>query len=138
MRYLVVVNQSQSNYNSDLVHKTLTHIPGVLDWWHYLPNVYILDAPQNVDEKFIADSVIAQNPGLLFLVVAVELTRHNGVLPKAAWEWISKKTKVLFKVKPSPAPPEDLFKTIMQGYTNPLPPITPIPKTLSDILRMKR
>lgn len=105
MRYIITLNSSQENYKLSDIHETVINIPGVSDWWHYLPNTYIVETLRSVNEQSIADRIIAKHPGLLFLVVEVNLTSHNGVLPKAAWEWITRKTKGLLRVKSVPQPP---------------------------------
>ena len=149
MKYLIAFNQEQSNYNSNAIHEIIKgmKVDGVLDWWHYLPNIYILDTSDSLNEKGIADKIIARAPGQLFIVVSVNLSMHNGVLPKEAWGWIAKKTRAILKVKPSPAPPEDLFTNPFGPYNqNPLTDLfskykTPTPrsgsKLLSDILGKK-
>lgn len=100
MNYLIVYNHTQSLFAPGLIHNTITNMPGITDWWHYLPNVYIVTS-QN-DEKYIADKIIGTYPGLLFFVVAVNLNNHNGVLNKNAWEWISTKIKTVLRVKSAP------------------------------------
>ena len=134
MRYLITINSSQENYKASDVHNTITKLSGITDWWHYLPNTYIVETLRSVNEQTIADNIIAKHPGLLFLVVEVNLTAHNGVLPKAAWEWITRKTKGLLRVKPAPQPPQsanDMLSFLARGtVTKPNAPLT-----LSDILR---
>lgn len=107
MNYLIIYNHTQIIFDPNDIHRTITTLEGNIDWWHYLPSVYIVDTIK--DEKFIADKIIAKHPGLLFLVVNVNLNRNNGVLNKNAWEWINKKTKNLLRVKPAPQPPRDVF-----------------------------
>lgn len=130
MKYLITLNSSQENYKSSDIHSSITKLPGVIDWWHYLPNTYIVETLRSVNEQTIADYIIRKHPGLLFLVVEVNLTSHNGVLPKAAWEWITKKTKGLLRVKPAPQP-NDMLSFFARGTVN--KPDAPL--TLSDILR---
>ncbi len=98
MNYLVTYNHTQTSFSPISIHNTIVSMEGINDWWHYLPNVYILSTLN--DETFISNKIINAHPGLNFLVVAVDLRRHNGVLPKSAWEWISKKINVLLRVKP--------------------------------------
>jgi len=100
--YLIVYNHNQQNFNSADIHRIITTLSGNSDWWHYLPDVYIISNLNT--EQFIADRIISEFPGLLFLVVAVNLNNHNGVLPKDAWEWIKRKTRIIFKLKAAPAP----------------------------------
>lgn len=102
---------------------------GVLDWWHYLLNVYIINTSKG--EKFIANSIIEKHPGLLFLVVQVNLRVHNGVLPKRAWEWITRKTQTVLRIKPAPAPKS--LSDLLQ--LPPKPPLRPTDPLLDALLR---
>ncbi|MBP9797891.1 hypothetical protein KBC70_01965 [Candidatus Woesebacteria bacterium] len=103
MNYLIVYNDTQAGFNEKDLHNTIVKMNGISDWWHYLPNVYIVSTIQAKNEKSIANNILTKHPGLLFLVVQVNLTAHNGVLPKNAWEWISKKIKTVLRVKPAPS-----------------------------------
>jgi len=120
MNYLITFNHTQTNFDPQAIHESIIKMPGITDWWHYIPNVYIVSTSK--DESYIADYVISRYPGLLFLVVLVNLTKHNGVLNKKAWEWISNKNKMLLKVKPAPQPPK------INDFLG-LPPITPYTTT---------
>lgn len=140
MNYLIVYNHTQSTFDTSQIHRTITEMEGTIDWWHYLPNVYIIVTEK--DEKFIADKIISKHPGLLFFTTNVNLSKNNGVLNKDAWEWIRKKTGNLIKLKVAPQPPRDLLSEILRIN----PPLKPGPmnnfesarKALDEILRGKK
>lgn len=127
MNYLIVYNNILSTDN-DAIHETVTKHLGVADWWHYLPNTYIVTSTDS--ECTIANRIIARHPGLLFLIILVDPKHYNGVLDKRAWEWIDKKSRVLVKLKAVPQPPPDLLSGILG-----LAPIRSSPKkSFNDLL----
>lgn len=103
MNYLIVYNHTQTLIAIN-IHNTITSFLLVRDWWHYLPNVYIVSTVKT--EKQIADLIISNHPGLLFLVIKIDVRGANGVLSKDAWDWINKKTNASnIKLRPIPQPP---------------------------------
>lgn len=129
MNYLIIYNHTQITFNPNDIHKTITTMLGITDWWHYLPNAYIVSTDRN--QEYIADNIIASYPGLLFLIVAVNLQQYNGVLNKKAWEWISKKARIFLRVKPAPQPPPlaDPLRSLLFPK-----PILRSQKTIQDLL----
>ena len=133
MDYLITYSHQQSQYSEEQIHEVVASLP-VSDWWHYLPNVYIVRSIH--DEKVLADGISARNPGLLFLVIGVNLSKTNGVLNKSAWDWINNNIKLVFKIKPVPAPiigrifgsPPSIDNTQKQS---------PVPQLLSDLFNKK-
>lgn len=113
MIYLITYNHTQTVFDPKEIHSTITKLPGLTDWWHYLPNIYLVDSTSAVSN--IANTIIRHHPGLLFLAVKVDLSQNNGVLNKDAWAWINKKTRSTLKLKPATSPNLLSF----------LPPITP-------------
>lgn len=111
MNYLIIYNHAQITFKPDDIYKTVTTMPGIMDWWHYLPNAYIVTTDRN--QEYIANQIISSYPGLLFLVIAINLQQCNGVLNKKAWEWISKKTRVLLRIKPTPVLPKDPLRDLL-------------------------
>jgi len=95
-QYLLVYNNIQG-FDQSKIHDVITSINTLKDWWHYLPNTYILSIESN--SKFVTDTISSNFPGLLFFITKVDLNDHNGVLGKDAWEWIGRKNKALIKIK---------------------------------------
>jgi hypothetical protein len=130
--YLIVYNNTQG-FDVGKIHQVITGIQSLTDWWHYLPNAYIVSSVNSA--KSIADIIQSNFQGLLFFVTKVDLQDTNGVLNKDAWEWISNKNKSIIKVKPvlsslpplpfifpsirtSTSPPEDLaerYRLVMEA-----------------------
>lgn len=105
MNYIIIFDNSQIQYDPQEIHRFVTKSPYLNDWWHYLPNVYIIVT--DMSAKRMADSTIAQFPGLRFLISKIDLSDNNGVLKKGAWDWINSKTQskdVKLKVSPNPKP----------------------------------
>lgn len=135
MIYLFTFNNQQPNVDTAKLHESIKSLTGIIDWWHYLPNTYLIDS--TLGNKQIADTIIANHPGLLFLIISVNPSLHNGVLPKEAWAWISKKAGQTLRVKPLPQLrsaqtklSDILGTTIPRQYDLPTNP-----PTLADILR---
>jgi len=96
-QYLIVYNNTQG-FDLGRIHEVVTTIPIITDWWHYLPNTYIVSSVGTA--KNIADVIQSHFQGLLFFVVKIDLQDTNGVLNKDAWEWVSDKNKSVIKVRP--------------------------------------
>lgn len=141
MIYLIAYNDTLTSYSKEEVHKTITTVSGTSDWWHYLPNVYLLESTSNHNN--IANAIIKKHPGLLFFIVRVDLSENNGVLNKDAWEWITSKSPkkgIRLKVSPSPSQSQSLspllstiLKTSSPSASSSLS--APTPTGLSDLLR---
>lgn len=149
MKYLIIYNNLQGHWNDEELHKTIVGIKEIGNWWHYLPNTYIVDTTSS--SKNLADKISRRFPGLLFLIIKVDLKDVNGVLVKSAWEWLAKqsKPKVKFKLKAKPKPKLSLSLvststttskslTELLGLSNlPKTPPKDVGKTLRDLLDLK-
>lgn len=112
MNYLIVYNNTQS-FDSQKIHEVVTTMPGITDWWHYLPNVYIVSTTTK-NAKSLSDYIIRNFEGLLFFITKIDLNDNNGVLNKNAWDWINKKTNTTIRLKSIQSPPDllsGLFRT---------------------------
>lgn len=132
MNYLIVYDITQS-FNISEIHKTITERISVTDWWHYLPNVYIVSSIKT--EQQISNVIIRNHQGLLFLVVKVGLQGANGVLNKDAWDWINRKANVQ-GIKLKPIPPSPSLATIL-GLPQPRPQTSPSLQSLLDALKRR-
>ena len=110
MIYSIVINPTQP-IDTDRLHYIITTAIMVTDWWHYLPNMYLVNTTLNAAQ--MTSTLQTQFPGLLFIVNKIDPTEYNGVLPKDAWDWIQKynnSTKKLVNV----------LKVTDTSYTKPL------------------
>lgn len=82
-------DSSQFYFNNQKIQDLIINLRTVTDWWHYIPNVYILETTSN--EMQIANEIIREFPGMRFLVTKIDIKTPNGVLPQSAWDWIAKK-----------------------------------------------
>ncbi len=65
-----------------------------------------------MDEKVIADNIIAKFGGLRFVVTKIDINKINGSLPQEAWNWIKNENKVqrgFIKIKTQPPKTFDDF-----------------------------
>jgi len=134
-QYLIAYNNTQG-FDSNKIHQVITTIPTVTDWWHYLPNLYIVSTIRNA--KYLADKIIPYFQGLLFLVVRLDMRDYNGVLNKDAWEWIRKKNNQGLKIRVVSKFPASGLPPSLSNYLFPskLPIKKPI--KLEDFLKLKR
>lgn len=95
--YLIAFNNLQG-FGLDHIHRVVTNVPQISDWWHYLPGTYLICT--SLSSKSIADFINQYLPGLLFLVLEVDYKQFNGVLSKDAWEWINQKRPYPVQVNP--------------------------------------
>lgn len=122
--YLITFNNIQ-NVDLTMIHEVIKNNSTISDWWHYLPNTYLIETSST--SKQLADLISLKFQGLLFFIVKIDLNDVNGVLAKDAWDWINKKKSVKLKLMnrstlPSPT----------SGY---LPPIKNVyPKTGNRLL----
>lgn len=102
--YLITYNDTQE-LDPQVFHDIIKSTATIDDWWHYLPNTYIVQT--NSSSKYLADTIIARCNGLSFLIMKVDMNDFNGVLNKDAWEWIDRKIKgsLTLKIKPGTLPP---------------------------------
>lgn len=104
MTHLIALDHTQAEISLETVHKFITKGLNVSDWWHYLPDIYIVSTLKTATN--LADSLNAKFPSMRFLVIKVgeQSGDFNGRLNKKAWEWLRKPKKILLKIKPSPPP----------------------------------
>jgi hypothetical protein len=134
MNYVIVYNNSQPQFNINEVHNFITKNLNIIDWWHYLPTVYIVSSKSGINAKDLADPITQRFPGLIFFISQVNLNDHNGVLPKDAWDWINNKIRQVFKLKAIPKPQPlslvDIFKNTPRTTTP-----SKLPLTIEELLK---
>lgn len=59
------------------------------EWFNYFQGSYIILTKLGVQD--IYNRILTNNSGDRFLVMEVNLKEYWGILPKEAWEWLSKK-----------------------------------------------
>ncbi len=111
-QYLIAYNNTQG-FDANSIHQVIIGIQTINDWWHYLPNLYIVTTSNTAQQ--IANQIIPKFNGLLFLVIRLDMRDYNGVLNKDAWEWIREKNNQILK-----------FKTVPRADSGTLPPIPPL------------
>ena len=63
-------------------------------WFHYIKSSYILGSngsAKEISEHFVETSKI-NNLSTTHLVVEINLSNRQGMLPKDAWQWIKRNT----------------------------------------------
>jgi len=81
------------NFNYNKFHDSLIAAKGLISWWHYLESSYIIIVEDHITATNISKFVESHMPDKYFIVVELNLSNHNGWLPKEAWNWINKHKK---------------------------------------------
>jgi len=142
--YLIVYNDVTGTLDSKDFHEKITKHLSVTDWWHYIPNGYIVTTP--VPSAGITNSFSHWYPGLLFLIIKVDFNDASGVLPKEAFDWIGKKKNPFVKIKQttlprisvSPNPLDSRAKVLLRSLGLPSPTSISFPRTIDELLKSGR
>ena|ERR1035437_1937719 len=70
-------------------HDILTKDKGIITWWHYLKSSYIVIVGNDINANSLSNFVRGNLKDKLFFVTQLNLTDHDGWLPKEAWTWVS-------------------------------------------------
>ncbi|SRR5258708_7383485 len=130
MNFYMIVYNNMRLLDSEKIHTTIVGSTTISDWWHYLPNTYIIKTDSSVEYQ--ADRIRKVIPSLLSFIVKIDLNIYNGYLNKAAWKWIREKTKVPVTYKAGPSPSASQSQSLPQ-ITSAIGSTTP-PKSLIDLL----
>ncbi len=90
--YIIVIQKGGliDLFDYPALHKKITTANGVVSWWHYIDNTYILITENAVSSADITAFIRKHAPQKIFFVSEINLATHNGYLPKKAWDWIKK------------------------------------------------
>lgn len=137
--YIIIFDETQPQFNKNVIHNFVVNSPYISDWWHHISNVYIVTT--QLTAKKMADSIIASFPGLRFFITRVDLSDYNGVLTQNAWEWIKRKTNALFDLLLAPKTPtlpiDELLKRTYDLRSKPILPSQDMMKRLKELLGKK-
>ena len=138
-QYLIAYNNTQG-FDPSKIHKVITGISSVTDWWHYLPNLYIISTIESA--KNITDKIMSNFQGLLFVVIKLDMGDYSGVLSKDAWDWIQNKNKQRIKLRSTTTTTTSsslgLLTPILGSYLSPIPKKQNRSLSLDEILKLGR
>lgn len=93
--YLITLSTPyEPNFNLVEFHAKITTAGGILSWWHYIENSYIVVVNENINSTAITNYIMGIAPGQRFFVAEIVLNNSNGFLQKDAWNWIHSTRKV--------------------------------------------
>lgn len=116
--YLIIYNDVTGTLDKKDFHDKIVNHLSVTDWWHYIPNGYLVTTP--VPSAGITNSFSYWYPGLLFLIIKIDFNDASGVLPKEAFDWIGKKKNKFVRIKQTPLPNITTSKTPIQDRADAL------------------
>lgn len=96
MNYFIVTFDRQPNVSYKQFHETFIKHPNISRWWHYIKSSYLIGGSEltanDISDHF---TKTAKSLGIksTHLVLQVDLTKRQGMLPRDAWEWLKKNAK---------------------------------------------
>ncbi len=89
---LIFDRDDQTNYK--VLHDKLVALKCIKNWFHYIKSSYILitDKPTANDLDKEVSSIFTEKN---YLLVGIDLKDSQGWLPKKAWEWIERQSKLV-------------------------------------------
>lgn len=86
----ILVFDRDDNMDYSALHKRITTLPEVVNWFHYIKSSYILISTLTSSTK-LNDLIKPFFPtGKSILLIEVNLKNRNGLLVAKAWEWLKK------------------------------------------------
>lgn len=94
MNFYIVTFDRQSNVSYKPFHNAFVEHPQFYRWWHYILSSYLIGSDLSADDISDHFTATAKSLGMrtTHLVLKVDLTQRQGMLPKDAWGWIKKNT----------------------------------------------
>lgn len=90
--YIITIDKGGllGGFNAKNFHDRLVNAKGVISWWHYIDNTYIIIVKYGVTAANVMDLVRSIEKNRKFFICELNLNNHNGILPQDAWDWINK------------------------------------------------
>jgi hypothetical protein len=86
----ILVFDRDDNLDYVAIHKQITELPFLLNWFHYIRSSYILMTSEQsihqLNEK--VRGVLGPDKHILLMKVSLENGNYDGWLPQDAWDWI--------------------------------------------------
>ncbi|MBI5394362.1 MAG: hypothetical protein HZA91_03605 [Verrucomicrobia bacterium] len=96
MRFYLLIFDRQFGKSYKGFHDAFVAHQSIYRWWHYLKNSYIIGTDLSVGD-------LSRHAGACFeqhqlsnthLILSVDLTERQGMLPPDAWKWIRENAKI--------------------------------------------
>lgn len=91
-----IVNFNLEGLDINKIHQTLTAMPGLINWFHYIESSYILIVNWNINASNIVATFKQVDANNYLLVCRINLKECNGWLPQNAWNWLSSYSQQTF------------------------------------------
>lgn len=99
MNYFIIVFERDLQKEYAEFHRDFVRHPKIRAWWHYLKSAYLVvtelestDLSQHANEIFDRYGLRKTH-----LILEVNLADRAGMLPKDAWEWLTRRAKEQWK-----------------------------------------
>ncbi len=91
----ILVFDRDDNMDFMVLHKNITTLPEVTNWFHYIKSSYILISTLSSSTKLNGLLAPFFPKGKSILLIEVNLKNRNGLLVPKAWDWLkSQQTQV--------------------------------------------
>lgn len=90
--YLVAVDAREPASEAGYFRQAVKGNPLIKHWWNHIPYVYLVESSATADE--VSESIVERTGLTSFLVMEVNPSESEGLLPGKAWNWIRKRSQV--------------------------------------------
>ena len=84
--YMVAFDVTSGNNSWLTLNQYIKDSKDFIAYWNYIPFTYMVKASLSATD--IATKLQSVIPGQNFIVVEINHLNMNGILPRAAWDWI--------------------------------------------------
>lgn len=95
MNFYIVTFDRQPNVSYKPFHEKFVNHPSIKRWCHYIKSSYIIGTDLSVADlsKHYTSVAKSFDMATTHLVLKVDLSSRQGLMPKGSWEWFKKNTE---------------------------------------------
>ena len=95
MKFYLVIFDRQLDKSYKGFHETFVAHRHIFKWWHFIRSSYIVGTDLSVGDlsRHVRSSFEQNGLRSTHLVLRVDLSERQGMLPKGAWGWIRENAK---------------------------------------------
>lgn len=95
MNFYIVSFDRQPNVSYKPFHDKFVKHPNIQRWCHYIKSSYIIGTDLSVSDLSKHYASTAKSLGMVttHLVLKVDLSSRQGLLPKASWDWFKRNSE---------------------------------------------
>lgn len=92
MNYYIITFDRKPGGSYKFFHEQFVSSPLITGWFHYIKSSYIIKSESSAHDisALFTEAAKSNQIPTTHLVMEVNLSNRQGMLPKDAWEWIKK------------------------------------------------